>query len=141
MELTRKPSIESYSMTTSPNLATPWFPHLNRNRFQLLLKFLHFSDNFLPAQGRPILHKIQPLIDYYTHLFAHYFRPSKNISPDESMVGFKGKTPHLRQYTSNKHHARFRIKLWCLCDTASSYTHTLKYMKVKLICQLSITGM
>ena len=53
--------------------------------------------------------------------------PHKDISIDESMVGYRRKTPHLRQYMPNKHHARFGIKLWCVCDATSHYT---KYFEI-----------
>nr|XP_047132650.1 piggyBac transposable element-derived protein 4-like [Hydra vulgaris] len=39
----------------------------------------------------------------------------------KSMVGYKGKTPHLRQYMPNKRHSRFGIKLWCVSDITNGY--------------------
>ena len=132
MGLIDKPSIESYWVTNQSNLETQWFiDHFNRNRFQLLLKFLHFNDISPPNQEQNVLYKIQPLIDHFTHYFSHNFQPSKNISLDESMIAFKGRTPHLRQYMPNKHHARFGIKLWCVCDVATGYTCTFEIFEGK----------
>lgn len=127
MGIIKKPTIESYWMVTPPSMATPWFPqHFNRNRFQLLLKFLHFNDNSLIDDPHNpdynVLYKIHPLIDHFQAKFTSHFHPDKNISLDESMIAFKGKTPNLRQYMPNKHHARFGIKLWCVCDTTTGYT-------------------
>ena len=45
------------------------------------------------------------------------------------MVSYKGKTPLLRQYMPNKHHARFGIKVWCVCDATSGYTCTFEVYK------------
>lgn len=45
------------------------------------------------------------------------------------MIGYKGKTPLLRQFMPNKHHARFGIKVWCLCDAVSGYTCTFEIYK------------
>ncbi|GFO12878.1 PiggyBac transposase uribo2 [Plakobranchus ocellatus] len=113
--------------------STPWFgKHFNRDRYYLLLTFLHFNNNDnLPAADHPDfkLHKIQPVITDLIKKFLRFYRSHKNILIDESMVGYKGKTPHLRQYIPNKHHARFGIKLWCLCDSTSSYTSSLKSLK------------
>ena len=46
MGLIRKPSINSYWDSTHDSQHTPWFiEHFNRDRFQLLLKFMHFANN------------------------------------------------------------------------------------------------
>ncbi|KAK3889912.1 hypothetical protein Pcinc_006066 [Petrolisthes cinctipes] len=42
------------------------------------------------------------------------------------MIGFKGATPSLRKYLPNKHHARFGIKVWCVCDVSTGYTFTFE---------------
>lgn len=46
MGLIRKPTIRSYWDCSNPRQSIPRFrEHLNRERFELMLKFLHFSDN------------------------------------------------------------------------------------------------
>ncbi|KAK3887484.1 hypothetical protein Pcinc_008397 [Petrolisthes cinctipes] len=128
MGFIKKPTLDSYWDTTHPSLDTPWFPkHFNRNRFQLLLKFLHFNDNSQLDENSEnnILFKIQPLIDHFQAAFTTYFHPDKNISLDESMIGYKGATPSLRQYLPNKH-ARYGIKVWCVCDVSTGYTFTFE---------------
>ena len=37
------------------------------------------------------------------------------------MIGYKGKTSHLRQYMSYKRHSRFEIKLCCVSDSTDDY--------------------
>jgi len=126
MGLIRKATVSSYWDSAHLSQRTPWFnEHFSRDRFQLLMKFLHFNDNAVqPPPGDPAhkLHKIQPLIDHFNAAFLDHYHPGINISIDESMVGFKGKTPHLRQYMPLKRHARFGIKLWCVCDSQNGYT-------------------
>ncbi|XP_070208070.1 piggyBac transposable element-derived protein 4-like [Littorina saxatilis] len=104
---------------------SPWFiKHFSRDRFQLLLKFLHFADNNnMPDQNHPNykLYKIQPVIDHFREKFLHYYQPHWDISIDENMIGYKGKTPHLRMFMPNKRHALFGIKLWCLFDSTNGY--------------------
>lgn len=133
MGLLKKPTIKSYWNTCNPSQSTPWFcEHFSRDRYTLLLKFLHFADNAtMPAPGDPRfkLYKIQPLVDHFNKTFKRYYQPSCDISIDESMIGYKGKTPYLRQYMPQKHHARFGVKLWCLCDSVSSYTCTFEVFK------------
>ncbi|GFO32048.1 PiggyBac transposable element-derived protein 4 [Plakobranchus ocellatus] len=64
-----------------------------------------------------------------TNRHAQKWIEGEDISVDESMVGFRGKTPHLRQYMPLKHHARFGIKLWCVCDSNLNYTVNFEIYK------------
>ncbi|GFS05769.1 PiggyBac transposable element-derived protein 4 [Elysia marginata] len=87
------------------------------------LPILGEDNNTVPERNDPRYktNKIQLLIDHFNHVFLYHYQPFQDISIDESLVGYKGKTPHLRQYMPNKHHARFGIKLWCLCDASNGY--------------------
>ena len=131
MGLIKKPDIESYWNTTHESQKIPWFTErFNRDRFQLLLKFLHFADNTKqPAADHPDykLFKIKAIFDIINSKFKSNYKPHVDVSIDESMVGYRGRTPHLRQYMPNKHHSRFGIKIWCVCDATSQYT---KYMEI-----------
>ncbi|KAL8566792.1 hypothetical protein ACOMHN_005743 [Nucella lapillus] len=135
MGLIRKTTISSYWDSCHPSQKTAWFlEHFSRDRFQLLMKFLHYNNNQLqPPPGDPAhkLYKIQPLIDHFTREFLRYYHPGADISIDESMVGYKGKTPHLRQFMPLKRHARFGIKLWCVCDARNGYTSFFEVYKGK----------
>ncbi|XP_064082431.1 piggyBac transposable element-derived protein 4-like [Macrobrachium nipponense] len=130
MGLIKKPTLRSYWDCTNSSQATPWFSnHYNRERFELLLKFLHFADNSkIPQPDHPAykLYKIQPVIDHFQRTFKSHYYPERKISIDESIIGFRGKTPRLRQYMPNKHHARFGIKVWCLCEARSGYTYAFE---------------
>ena len=134
MGLVRKPTVNSYWDRANQCIDTPFFyEHFNRDRFWLLLKFMHFADNeAMPEVGTPEynkLYKIQYVIDHLVAKFRRHYCPRKAISIDESMVAYKGRTPHLRQYMPNKHHARFGIKVWCVCDATSGYTCTFEVYK------------
>ncbi|XP_070174096.1 piggyBac transposable element-derived protein 4-like [Littorina saxatilis] len=124
MGLIQKANLQAYWDSSHESQSTPWFiKHFSRDRFQLLLKFLHFADNNMPDQNHPNykLYKIQPVIDHFREKFLHYYQPHWDISIDESMIGYKGKTPHLRMFMPNKRHTRFGIKLWCLSDSTNGY--------------------
>ncbi|XP_064120710.1 piggyBac transposable element-derived protein 4-like [Macrobrachium nipponense] len=134
MGIVRLPGINDYWDTCHKPISQTWFrEHFERDRFKLLLKFLHFANNDgMPAQDSQDydpLYKNKPVIDYFVHVFKRHFHPSQNITIDESMVSFRGRTPHLRQYMPQKRHARFGVKLWCLCDTKTGYTHTFEVYK------------
>ncbi|KAK3716928.1 hypothetical protein RRG08_026718 [Elysia crispata] len=124
---------ESYWDSIHKSQQMPWFPeHFNRDRFSLISKFLHFANNAdAPPEGHTQYktYKVQPIVDHFNNRFKHYFCPYRNISIDESMVGFKGKLPHLRQFMPNKRHARFGVKVWCLCDSSTGYMYSFEIFK------------
>ncbi|KAK0063537.1 piggyBac transposable element-derived protein 4 [Biomphalaria pfeifferi] len=104
---------------------TSWFPvHMNRDRYQIILKFLHFADNTLLPDRNDLgfkLFNVQELIKNFNANFKYFNHPTLNVSIAESVIGFKRKTLHIRQFMPNKRHARFCIKLWCLSDSANGY--------------------
>ncbi|GFR88292.1 PiggyBac transposable element-derived protein 4 [Elysia marginata] len=133
MNLNPKHVKESYWDSTNKSQEMPWFlQRFNRDRFSLITKFLHFANNADAAgEGHTLYktYKVQPIVDHFNNRFKHYFPPYKNIAIDESMVGFKGRLPHLRQFMPNKRHARFGVKVWCLCDSSTRYMYSFEIFK------------
>ena len=93
-----------------------------RNRFELILRMWHFSDNNECPRGDRLF-KIQPLIDRLLERFQTANIPNKEICIDETLVPFRGRLS-FKQYIKNKRH-KFGIKLYKLC-TESGYTFNLK---------------
>ena len=126
MGLIRKPTIYSYWSTTSSQL-TPWFTScMPRERFQLLMKFFHLVRTPLPRPGDPNYDpcaRFDPIVQVANETFKHYYVPRKQLSIDESLIGTKNKT-QLMQYLPNKHHHKWGIKLWMLCEAATAYVHS-----------------
>ena len=60
---------------------------MSRNRFQLLLKFLHFNDNSnMPAPDDPSpdkLFKLRPLLDHLFEKFQEVYVAACDVSIDE----------------------------------------------------------
>lgn len=84
---------------------------MSRNRFQLLLKMLHFSDNTKESEDR--LQKISPLVNKLQDSFQKYIVPGEYLCIDETLVPFKGRLK-FKQYIANKKH-KFGIKIVKLC--------------------------
>lgn len=114
----RKLTINEY-WSYDPLLATPQFSeYMSRDRYLLLLRLLHFSDNDNPPE-RDNLYKIRPIIDHLRQIFGSLFRPFQNVCIDESLMLFKGRLSFI-QYIPSKRH-RFGIKLFVLCDCETGY--------------------
>lgn len=92
-------------------------------RFLKVLRYLHISDNEnMPQKGEPNfdkLYKVRPLISYLRNSFLNAYNPNRNMSVDESMVAFKGRT-HLKQYMPMKPIKR-GIKVWALACAETGY--------------------
>ena len=89
-----------------------------RDRYLLLLRFLHFADNdTLDARDpdRDRLGKIRPLINVIRERCAAVYSPGKDLCVDESLVLFKGRVA-FKQFIRTKR-ARFGIKLFELCTS------------------------
>ena len=74
--------------------------------------------------------KFEPLVEHANTLFRKHYLPNEFISVDESMIGTKARSS-IRQYLPNKHHARFGIKLWSLCESVTGYCMSLLVYKGK----------
>ncbi|XP_018402230.1 PREDICTED: piggyBac transposable element-derived protein 4-like [Cyphomyrmex costatus] len=122
MGIIRKPSYELY-WSTNPLLETPIFDKcMTLRRFQSILGFLHFSDNEEVSTDK--IRKIRPLLEYLVERFQAVYRPGENVCIDESLLKFKG---HLsfKQCNLTKR-ARFGIKLYKCCDSATGYINNCK---------------
>ena len=106
--------------STHPYLENPIFRKImSRDRYQLLLQMLHFSDPYVINSSRDKLIKIRTLLQYTRKFFKETMIPYKNLCIDESIVVFKGRLM-FKQYMPSKRH-RFGIKMFVLCDVTTNY--------------------
>lgn len=95
---------------------------MSRNRFQLILKNLHFNDNEnINLSDR--LSKITPLLDIVKEIYKKAVVPDETVCIDETLVPFRGRLK-FKQYIPNKRH-RFGIKLFKLC-VQGGYTYDFR---------------
>ena len=87
---------------------------MSRDRFLEIHRYLHFTNNeALHAPGSPgydKLGKIKPIITALSEHFRAVYKPGKNISIDEAMIRFKGRSI-IKQYLPMKPIKR-GIKVW-----------------------------
>ena len=126
MGIVYKPDLHMY-WSTDIYYSTPAFSKImKRDRFYLILKFLHFNNNETVDPENPDwLHKVRPLIELLRERFRKVYSPGKNLSVDESLVLYKGRLK-FKQYIKTKR-ARFGIKLYELCTSSSITLDFLVY--------------
>lgn len=93
----------------------PLFHHIQMtyNRFGLLLKNWHFSNNDTVTPGDR-LHKISNIMDMIISNIQQLYTPGEEISVDETMISHRGRLL-FRQYNPGKSH-KYGIKIFKLCD-------------------------
>uniref|UniRef100_A0A8C1XPE6 PiggyBac transposable element-derived protein domain-containing protein n=1 Tax=Cyprinus carpio TaxID=7962 RepID=A0A8C1XPE6_CYPCA len=104
--------------------ATPGFGKvMSRNRFEMILSFLHFTNNEeCVDRGQPgydRLFKIRPIINLVIPRFSAMYGPSKQLSLDEMTIAFKGKST-LKMYNPNKPD-KYGYKVFVLSEAKSGY--------------------
>ena len=122
MGIVQKPHEEWY-WSKRESISTPFISEIMpHRRFQLLMKFLHFSNNESfdsRSHPHPKLKKIYEIFQLLSRKFQTIYMPEKDIAVDESLVPYKGKLGY-KQFIPSKR-ARFGVKLYELCESSSGY--------------------
>ncbi|XP_041461298.1 piggyBac transposable element-derived protein 4-like [Lytechinus variegatus] len=109
-------------------LLTPFFAlTMARDRFILLLRFLHFNDS-TTAKPRDDpdfdpLHKLRPFYDKVTTAFHTVFTLFRSISVDEALIRFYGRL--IFKTFNPRKPAKYGMKAYKICDV-SGYTWKFK---------------
>lgn len=83
-----------------------------RDRFELLLKFWHFSDNHKHHSNEDRLIKLKPLLDLLKARFSSVYVPGAVVTVDETMIPWRGRLL-FKQYIPGKAH-KYGIKMYKL---------------------------
>ncbi len=110
----KKQRIEDY-WSKDILIETPVFSkYMARNKYQNILKFLHFSSINASPSSEDRLWKVRTVMNLFQESFKNCMIPNQKVVIDESLILFKGRL-HFKQYIPNKRH-RFGIKLFVICD-------------------------
>ena len=116
----KKGRLESY-WSKDVLIATPFFNQcMPRDRFQLILWFLHFNDNeSMPSDCSDKLYKIRPVFDLLVEKWRTLYALGEHIALDEGMLKRRGRLS-FRVYNKDKP-TKYRIKAFILADSNSGY--------------------
>lgn len=96
---------------------------MSRDRFREILSNIHVNNNAnLPNNNKDKLYKLRPMIDALNKIFPEAYRGTRELSVDESMIKFNGRST-IKQYNPMKPIKR-GYKLWCIADQKG---YILKY--------------
>lgn len=88
---------------------------MSRNRFDDILSNLHVNDNStIPLENKDRTWKLKPMIEKLNTTFGTVYHGTREVSVDESMILFKGRST-MKQYNPMKPVKR-GYKIWCLAD-------------------------
>ena len=125
MGLIHFPVIEDYWAKSWPFSTCTFSSVLKRDRFSLLLRFFHLNNGTkcIPKgqHGHDPLFKIRPFMDSLITNFQQAFMPGREMSLDESMIGFKGSIA-FKQYMPKKP-IKWGLKAFVLADSATGYAY------------------
>lgn len=122
MSLCNRGRLDEYWTTGA--LGMPNFRKImGKNRFLLLLRFLHFIDNDdltnnIRGYERKIF-KIAPIVEHCNKKFGEIYVPRKGLSIDESLLLWKGHLSWIQCIRTKA--ARFGIKTYELCEAETGY--------------------
>ena len=100
MGMLHLPRLKDY-WSTNTILSTPWFPSvMSRDRFLVILRYLHLVDSSQQRkkgeEGYDPLFKLRPLIDHLNAVYPEYYKPSRQLSIDEMMIGTRCRVAFLQ---------------------------------------------
>ena len=128
MGLIPLPSIYDYWSTNPIYHYSPIADRITRDRFFEIHRYLHFVDNSsLSVYGSPTydkLGRIRPVIDHLNERFLSMYNPHRDISIDEAMIKFKGRSS-MKQYMPKKPIKR-GFKVWVRGDAINGYVSELE---------------
>lgn len=88
---------------------------MSRNRFDTILCNLHVNDNSkIPLDNQDKVFKLKPMIESLNYKFDSAYEGSRQLSVDETMVVFKGRSS-MKQYNPKKPIKR-GFKIWTMAD-------------------------
>lgn len=120
------PRLQDY-WKTDPLLKTVFPNYMSRDRFLLILRYLHFCKN--PEANEEVpedrLYKIRMVLDYFNNKMIQTYYPGRELSLDEAMVLWRGRLI-FRQYIKGKKH-KYGIKIYTLCEPNGLVLKTLVY--------------
>ncbi|KAE8895168.1 hypothetical protein PF003_g20974 [Phytophthora fragariae] len=93
---------------------------LKRDRFDRIMRYLHFSNNAAPEAATDKAWKIRPIVETLQRTFRSGYQTPPILSFDEAMVPSRSRFNPMRQFVKDKPH-RWGTKLFMTCCAQTAY--------------------
>jgi hypothetical protein len=125
MGLVRLPNYDMYWSTDELISLKSLCLYMTRDRFYNIMSFFHANDNSREPPrddaNYDAGYKVARIADLLLRKWKSGYKPKRELSVDETLIPFKGRTK-LLQYIPNKPH-KWGIKVWTLADSVSGYVY------------------
>ena len=128
MGIVKLPSIRHHWKTSSLYSKTIISNVFSRDEFSLYLKFFHISNNEFDDKSDK-LYKLRPVILTLNGKYKRFFQPGPEITIDEKMIKFHGRSK-FKQFLKDKP-TKWGFKIFILADSVSGYVHSWKMYEGK----------
>ena len=95
---------------------------MSKSRYEKISEYFHVESGENAPRGTPghdPIHKVRKIFDIAVQNFQTNYDPSRELSVDEAMIGFKGRL-HFKQYMPAKP-TKWGIKIWELANSSNGY--------------------
>ena len=129
--------------STDPLLSTSIFSqYFKRNRYQNILRFLHFANNE-DVGSNDRLKKTKPIINDLKQKFSNCVNPAQNLCIDASLMLWEGRLI-FKQYILSKRN-RFGVESFCLVDCKTKFVldfivYTGSNTEYQMTAELGLSG-
>ncbi|XP_067121319.1 piggyBac transposable element-derived protein 4-like [Centruroides vittatus] len=120
-----KPELQMY-FSRSKIIDTPFFYEvMSRDRFQILLSFLHFNKKLerCKSNSNYDLLQIKPVLNMLSERWQSTYAPERDVCIDESLLLWKGQFKW-KIYVPRRRN-RLGIKSYKLCESSTGYVYNL----------------
>ncbi|KAH9111024.1 hypothetical protein AeMF1_014350, partial [Aphanomyces euteiches] len=122
----RKKLRDNWSTTSVGAIGVGTFGQfMKRDRFELISRNLHFTDNMDPRAKSDKAWKVRSIIEVLQTTFKRGYVMGYNIAFDEGMIPSRSRLNKLRQYMKDKPH-KWGTKLFLLCCSQTGYCGRLE---------------
>ncbi|POM71872.1 Hypothetical protein PHPALM_11510 [Phytophthora palmivora] len=94
--------------------------YMKRERFETIMKFLHFSDSTSSAVKVDRAWKIRPILQTVEKTFRRGYRLGRVLSFDEGMIPYRSKLNPVRVFMPNKP-SKYGTKFYMTCCADTAY--------------------
>ena len=142
MGVHRMPALEDYWSSNKILQVSGIAEVMTRARFQMIMRYFHLADPELDPRRDPNeesrrrrceadpLYKINPWLEPVAYRCVENYQMGQEISIDEGMVRFKGRSKFKQRLPHKPDRDGFKI--WQLCDSRTSYIYNFSpYLGVK----------